>query len=170
MNIEHHYKESYRRLLKVATRNVVDYNVQIAEECVQQAYTNLLSYIKAGHDIIPGSEEALMYKILFNCIYDSNTCELLRGMTGKGKRVEFNEDHVDTLSEIEGDNLELHEQMCLKLVIGGFNNESPQTRDILHLFFVFGYTHAEIAGEVGCTQKASRAVVYTCLRKLRNEK
>lgn len=166
MKIQDHYKRNYKQMVGLAVRTTVDNNRVVAEECVQQAYTNLLDYISRGGELIDGKYEHLLYKILFNAIHDSNEQELKRGMSGR-RPDNFNwiEDQVD---EIPSEQIpSIVKRICLKIIMGNYLKTSLNKHRVLKLYFIEGYNHKEIACAVGLTEKTSRNIVYQELNKLR---
>lgn len=168
MNIAEHYTNNKKQLVAVAQRGVIDNLPYVAEECVNEAYAKLLTFIDSGNKIDEGGFDGLLFRILFNCIFDSNDQELKRGMTGRqDDRLYYEIESVDTIP-IEGEiTLDIYRQMCLNAVLGKFKRLSVRADRILNLYFVQGYSHSEVAAALNLSEKTSRNTVYNALKKLR---
>ena len=168
MNVAQHYTKNKKQLIAVARRGVIDNLAYVAEECVHDAYTKLLTFIKAGNKIEEGGFDGLLFRILFNCIFDSNDQELKRGMTGRQDDCLYYEiESVETIP-VEGEiTLDIYRQMCLNTVLGKFKRLSARADKVLNLYFIQGYSHSEVAAALNISEKTSRNTVYNALKKLR---
>jgi RNA polymerase sigma factor (sigma-70 family) len=167
MNLTQHYRDRRKHLLSVARKNVMDHSPHLAEECVQQAYTNLIKYIDGGNLILNTGYEGLLYKILFNCIHDCNTSERKRGMTGNSKcNAEF-DDSTQQEKLIDTIDVGTFEQICLNTLVERYYNREIRQSEILYRYFVLGYSHKEIATTLEISEKTSRNVVYNEVKRIR---
>ena len=168
-DISNHFLENYKTLLGVAKRNVVDNCSYVAEECVQQSYTKLIETVKSNVDSVDKNFDGLMFRILFNEIYDSNDRELKRGMTGaKPKERLYGEDDIETVSNEDNISLDLFEKVCLNIVMDNTTSSNSSKDVLVRLFFIEGYTHKELAAKFNVNEKTSRNIVYNFLQELRD--
>ena len=168
MKLRDHYKNNYRSLVKLATRIVVDNNKHVAEECIQQAYANLITYISAGNVIENDDFDGLLYRILFNEVHDANERELKRGMSGKrDKEIEYTSELSNDVSCDDEVVKATFERMCLGIVMNKWKKATSRTYNVLYKFFILGYSHANIASSLNISEKTSRNIVSMSLKRLK---
>ena len=165
--LETHYKQNYKNLVNLATRTVNDNNKFLAEECVQQAYSNLIYWIEARE--IPDNVdfEPYLYRTLFNEIYDCNEREMKRGMSGK-RVVNINiQTDISTVTDEDLLPLDIFRRVCLDIIIKGWHTNKDTKKQVLNMYFIEGYSHPEIAELLKISQKTSRNCIYNYLKLLR---
>lgn len=148
--IEAYYRENYKERLKFARKRVGNYNLALAEEALQEAFTKALKYFKTYDE--NEDFEAWFGKILVNCINDVKRIEGDRGVS----RVETPEhDYITTVN-------------FTKEVVDLFSHESPRNQEILNMYFFYGYKSREVAEFMHMSHDVVRDVIRTFRKRVRS--
>lgn len=149
--IKQHYTTNYALLVKRSTWRVPNKSRALAEECVQEAYTRALRYINAFNR--EDDFNNWFNRILRNTISDCRKAE-----TDKG-----------TTREIEEEIEELGATKEEKLYALATLSKYPKgiKKEVLTLFFFYGYRVRDISEYTGMSQTAIKQLVYRFKNKIR---
>lgn len=126
--VETYYRENYDKLVKIARRRVGNYSIFLAEEAVQESFARALRYYKAYKE--GESFDNWFKRILYNRINDVKTQEKDRGATYSENDEEQHHQGDVTFS---------------KEIIDLLNSCSVRDKEILNMYFFYGFKSREIA-------------------------
>ena len=172
--IEKKYNDKRQELIKFATRRVHGNCEYLAEECVNETFTKLCeAENKSGY--LEEEFDSLIYRILFNAIYDCNEQEIMGGMTGrKNKRHSYSEvkrltKDIGDLYNIEDENSDLLRKVAVDLELDKMLDGTKRVQRVLQLFYYDGYTHDQIAWLCHISEKTSRNIVSLHLKGIKED-
>lgn len=146
--IETYYRENYKDRIKFARKRVGNYNLALAEEAVQEAFTRALRYFPTYDE--KEDFDNWFGKILVNCINDLKRIEGDSGVS----REEFSNDYVAEVA-------------FNKEVVALFEQETPRNKEILNMYFFYGYKSREVAEFIHISHDSVRDIIRTFRKKVR---
>lgn len=149
--VEQHWRKNYSRLTKVIVRRVPNNSPAIAEEVVQEAYTNALMYFRT-YD--PGKSEFATWfeRILRNAV---SRCRSTEGPVNQ-----LADDDTQPIAPSK------HERELSSLILQEIDASSGAERDILVMFYKLGFKTIEISEYMNKSHTAVRQVIFRWRNKV----
>lgn len=145
--IEEHWRQNYSRLVKVVTRRVPNNSRPIAEEAVQDAYTNALKYFRT-YDPAKSVFKTWFDKILNNSV---NRVRMSESGAGSSKEIDDNTPALGITKD---------ERELLQLILQDINTTKGIERDILVMFYFNGFKSIEIADFLNRKHDNVRQIIF----------
>ncbi len=156
--IEKHYIENYKNYLYIYQRSIGKIN---AEDCIQEAYTDILEFINEGGTVRNISN--LMNTVLRNKVVQHVRKERQRGMVFTSNPYDPNKDLDEHLTDIIGFDQDIDTTMKY------IKTKRGKHKDVLILSFVHQVSYRRISKIVKVSYMNVRKIIQRLRNDLRNE-
>ena len=146
------YKEYYSKLMGVCLRysNNKDDALDILHEGFIKIFKNISKYLE-GTSLI-----AWMRRIMVNTAIDFYR-----------KNTRRRTEDLETAHSVSSNNPDAISQVTEKEILGAIQTLSPAYRSVFNLYVIEGYSHKEIADQLGITESTSRSNLVKARHKLK---
>lgn len=149
--VDAYFRENYKRLLKFARKRVGNYNLQLAEDALQDAFYKACKYFRSFSKT-DGDFDEWFGRILVNSINDQKRAEINQGRVKEGAP---DHDYIVTVP-------------FTKEVIDALDKQPLRNQEILNMYFFYGYKSREVAEFMSISHDVVRDVIRMFRKRVRS--